>query len=91
MGTVSTLWVPGAVRDDTRERGGFTDGDLRLLVAYEKFLASHQIAEKLYCDRCYKANADWDGCRASVTQNGFTALAFIECRCRVLERKGLVS
>lgn len=48
------------------------------------------VAEKLYCDRCYRENRP-DGCRASFTQNGFTGIAHIECRCRILERKGLVN
>jgi hypothetical protein len=48
------------------------------------------IAEKLYCDRCDQASRP-DGCRVSVTQSGLTALVHVECRCRILERKGSVN
>lgn len=59
-----------------------------MLLEYEtRFLKDKQIAEKLYCDRCYRANRA-DGCRVVVSQNGLSGLARIECRCRVSETKG---
>jgi hypothetical protein len=59
-----------------------------MLIDYEtRFLRDRQIAEKLYCDRCYRANRH-DGCRVSVSQNGLSGIARVECRCRVQETKG---
>lgn len=83
--------VPGVLRENSVERTRLSDDSLRLLLDYEqRFLKPLQIAEKLYCDICYRANRA-DGCRASVLQNGFTGIAHIECRCRIQENKGLVN
>lgn len=83
--------MPGALRDDSVEHSGLSDSELTLLLDYERrFLGDKQVAEKLYCDRCYAANRP-DGCRVQVAQNGLTGVVRIECRCRVRERKGSAS
>jgi hypothetical protein len=45
-------------------------------------LRDRQIAEKLYCDRCFSGNRA-DGCRVEIG-TGLVATARIECRCRIL-------
>lgn len=79
--------MPSDLRVD-RPTETLSDDDLSTILAYEtQFLAARKLAEKLYCDRCFKANVH-DGCRVSVAQSGLTGIVKIECRCRIVERKG---
>lgn len=84
MAVTDDLLVPGALRDDPVEHLALTDRDLGLLREYEtQFLRDKQIAEKLYCDKCFAANLH-DGCRVEIG-TGLVSTARIQCRCRVLE------
>lgn len=88
-GKVAMARVPLTAARGESSGAAFTKDEIAAIAAYEKqFLDGRQIAEKLYCDVCFKENRH-DGCRASVTANGFSAIVRIECRCRTMEHKGV--
>jgi hypothetical protein len=64
-----------------------SDDELRLLLAYKKFLETHGYREAVYCQRCWTHNLD-DGTEFRVKVSGLTVEAIIRCRCRVAYGKG---
>lgn len=88
-GKVPMRSVPLSAARAEATAGRLSAAEVAAVAAYEKqFLEARQVAEKLYCDACFRENRH-DGCRASVTANGFSAIVRIECRCRTLEHKGM--
>lgn len=88
-GKVPMSRVPlSAARSESKSLS-ITPAELAAVVAYEKhFLKGRDVAEKMYCDACFRENRN-DGCRVSVTENGFSGIVRIHCRCRTLEHKGM--
>lgn len=56
-----------------------SDEEAGLLRRYKQFLARHNMAEKLWCNRCAELGRD-EGVKAVVTDS------FIEVRCRCTNR-----
>ena len=88
MGVIDGLSLPSVLREGVVSGHRLSDDELRLFVEYQaRFLKPLQIAERLYCDVCYRENRE-DGCRAQVMPNGLSAIVKVECRCRVMEGSG---
>lgn len=88
-GKVAMSHVPLSAARAESTAGTLSPDEIATIVAYERrFLAANGIAEKLYCDTCY-AVGQHDGCRVSVTENGFSGIVRIQCRCRTIEHKGM--
>lgn len=88
-GKVTMARVPQSAARAESSITKISPDELKAILAYEaQFLRARAVVEKLYCDTCFAVGRH-DGCRASVTQNGLSGIVRIECRCRVLEHKGV--
>lgn len=81
-----TLYGPDGAPTET-DHEPLTEDELRLLLAYKRFLAAHGYREAVYCTRCWGNNLA-DGTEFRVQTSGLTVEALIKCRCRTAYGKG---
>ena len=83
---IATILAPdGSVANLPCE--SISDEDLRLLLAYKKWLQKNEYREAVYCQRCFGNNMR-DGTDFSVKTSGLTVEAMVKCRCRIKYGKG---